>query len=170
LPNSIIFTKDYPNSEAVYKTVIESKSLEPGSGQILGAIEGLCTVYEEEGKFEEVEALYQNTIHTNQTILPRGDLVTIAELNDLGLFYERRERLQEAHAYYKRALAQFDGLAPDCSLMDSNLARVIENYARLLRTEGRHTESEQCESRAKAIRDKLGGNCLKNRTSARESR
>ncbi|HZM10517.1 MAG TPA: tetratricopeptide repeat protein [Candidatus Limnocylindrales bacterium] len=152
--------KDYPNSEAAYRKVIESKSLEPGSGQILGAIEGLCAVYEGEGKFEQVEVLYRDTIQTNQTILPRGDLVTIAELNDLGLFYERRERWQDAEAYYKRALAQFDGLAPDASLMDSNLARVIDNYARLLRAEGRFTESEQYENRAKAIRDKLGGNRL----------
>jgi tetratricopeptide (TPR) repeat protein len=153
--------KDYPNSEAIYKRVIESKSTEPGSGEVLGSIEALCAVYEEEGKFEEVEALYRKSIDTNQTILPRGHLVTIAELNDLGLFYERRERLQEAEEYYKRALAQFDGLAADCSLMDSNLARVIGNYARLLSTEGRPNESEAYESRAKAIRDKLGGNCSK---------
>jgi tetratricopeptide (TPR) repeat protein len=153
--------KDYPNSEAIYKKVIESKSLEPGSGEVLGSIEALCAVYEEERKFEEAEALYRNSIDTNQKSLPRGHLVTIAELNDLGLFYERRERSQEAEEYYKRALAQFDGLAADCSLMDSNLARVIGNYARLLRTEGRPNESEQCESRAKAIRDKLDGNCSK---------
>jgi tetratricopeptide (TPR) repeat protein len=153
--------KDYPDSEAIYKKVIESKSLEPGSGVVLGSIEALCTVYEDEGKFEEVEALYRKSIHTNQTILPRGHLVTIAELNDLGLFYERRERLQEAEESYKRALAQFDGLASGCSLMDSDLAIVIGNYTRLLRTEGRLNESEQFESRAKAIRDKLSGNCSK---------
>lgn len=86
--------------------------------------------------------------------------MTIAELNDLGLFYERRERWQEAEQYYKRALAQFDGLAPDASLIDSNLATVIENYDRLLSAEGRSTESEQYENRAKAIRDNLGGSRL----------
>jgi tetratricopeptide (TPR) repeat protein len=152
--------KDYPNSEATYRKVIESKPLEPGGGEILGAIEGLSAVYEEEGKFEQVEVLYRDTIQTNQTILPRGHLVTIAELNDLGLFYERRERWQDAEAYYKRALDQFDGLAPDARLMDSNVARVSDNYARLLRAEGRFTESEQYENRAKAIRDNLGGNRL----------
>lgn len=144
-------TKDYPNSEAVYRKVIESKSLEQASGQMLGAIEGLSAVYEEDGKFDQVEALYQNALQINQMSLPRGHLVIIAELNDLGLFYERRERLQEAEEYYKRALAQFDG--SDCSLMDSNRAIVIENYARLLRTEGRITESEQYEIQMKAIRD-----------------
>jgi len=152
--------KDYPNSEAVYRKIIESKSLDPGSGQILGAMEGLSAVYEEEGKFEQIETLYRNAIQIHQTILPHGHLVTIAELNDLGLFYERRDRLQDAETYYKSALAQFDGLASDASLMDSNLARVIDNYARLLRTEGRFDESEQYESRAKAIRDKLGANRL----------
>jgi tetratricopeptide (TPR) repeat protein len=153
--------KDYPNSEAIYKKVIESKSSEPGSGEVLGSIEALCAVYEEEGKFEEVEALYRQSIDSNQRILPRGHLATIAKLNDLGLFYERRERLQDAEKYYKRALAQFDGLAGDCGLMDSNLARVIGNYARLMNTESRLNESERFESRAKAIGDKLSGNCSK---------
>jgi tetratricopeptide (TPR) repeat protein len=152
--------KDYVNSEAIYRKVIESKPLEPGDGETLGAIEGLCAVYEEEGKFEEIEVLYRDTIRTNQTILPRGHLATIAELNDLGLFYERRQRWQDAEAYYKRALDQFDGLAPDARLMDSNLARVLDNYARILRAEGRFTESEQYEDGAKAIRDKLGDNRL----------
>jgi hypothetical protein len=56
--------------------------------------------------------------------LQHGDLTTIAELNDLGLFCERQKRFQEAEEYYKRALGQFDGLASDGSLMDSNLAVV----------------------------------------------
>lgn len=144
--------KDYPNSEAVYRQIVESKSLEPGSGEMLGAIEDLCALYEEEGKFEVEEALYRNTIQTNESILPHGHLATIAELNDLGLFYERRKRLREAENCYERALEQFDA-----GMMDSNLAIVINNYARLLRTEGRIDESEQYKSRAKAIRDNLGG-------------
>jgi hypothetical protein len=37
---------------------------------------------------------------------------------------------------------------------------VIENYARLLRNEGRLTESKRYESRAKAIRDKLAASRL----------
>jgi hypothetical protein len=57
--------------------------------------------------------------------------------------------------YYARALEQFDGVAPDIGLMDSNLATVIENLARLLRNEGRFAESEQYENRVKAIRDRL---------------
>lgn len=147
--------KDYQKSEAIYRKVIESKLLEPGSGVTLGAIERLGTVYEEQGKSEQAEALYQKAVETNLTSLPHGDLTTIAELNDLGLFYERRERFQEAEEYYKRALEQFDDLASDAGLMDSNLAIVIENYARLLRDEGRLTEAEQYENRGKAIRDKL---------------
>jgi tetratricopeptide (TPR) repeat protein len=93
--------------------------------------------------------------------LPRGDLTTIAELNDLGLFYERRERFQDAEEYYKRALTQFDGLAGDCSLMDSNLARVVGNYARFMYTEGKIHEFEQLMNRAKVIRSGLSGNCSK---------
>lgn len=147
--------KDYEKSVAAYRKVIESKSLEPGSGVTLGAIERLSTVYEEQGKPEEAEPLYRKAVETNLTSLPHGHLVTIAELNDLGLFYERRKRSQEAEEYYKRALEQFDDLASDSGLMDSNLAIVIENYARLLRDEGRLTEAEQYESRGKAIRAKL---------------
>jgi hypothetical protein len=39
------------------------------------------------------------------------------------LLYERRERFRDSEEYYKLAIAQFDGLANDCGLMDSNLAR-----------------------------------------------
>jgi tetratricopeptide (TPR) repeat protein len=147
--------KDYEKSEAVYRKVIESKLLEPGSGVALGSIERLSTVYEEQGKFEQAEALYRKAVETNLTSLPHGHLTTIAELNDLGLFYERRESFQESEEYYVRALEQFGGLASDAGLMDSNVAVVFENYARLLRDEGRLTEAEQYESRAKAIRVKL---------------
>jgi tetratricopeptide (TPR) repeat protein len=153
--------KDYPNSESIYKKIIESKSMARGSGEVLGSVEDLSAVYEEEGKFEEAEALYLKSIRTNQAILPRGHLVTIAEINDLALFYERRKRLQDSEEYYKRAIAQFDGFANDCGLMDSNLARVVGNYARLMNTEGRLNESEQFESRAKAIGNKVNGNCSK---------
>jgi len=148
--------KDYPNSEAVFRKIIGSRSLPPGSGELLGAIEGLSAVYEEEGKFEQEEALYQNALRTSEKALPHGHLDTIAELNDLGLFYERRDRLQDAETYYRRALANF--VLTDSSLGDSNLATVIDNYARVLRSEGRLDESDQYESLVKAIRDKLGAN------------
>lgn len=147
--------KDYPKSEAVYRKVLELESLEPGSGFTLGAIERLGRVYEEQGKFEQAEALYRREAGADQTTLPRGNLCIIALLNDLGSFYERRGRLQEADAYYTRALEQFDGFAPDSGLMDSNLATVIENYARLLRSVGHLAESQRYENRAKAIRDRL---------------
>lgn len=147
--------KNYPKSEAAYGKVLELQSLEPGSGFTLGAIERLGEIYEEQGKFEQAEALYRREADTDQATLPRGTLCTIALLNDLGLFYERRGRLQEAEAYYTRALEHFDGVAPDSGLMDSNLATVIENYARLLRSEGHLAESQRYESRAKAIRDRL---------------
>jgi tetratricopeptide (TPR) repeat protein len=147
--------KDYPKSEAVYRRVVESKSLEPGSGVMLGSTERLGTVYEEQGKFEQAEALYRYAVDTDQLMLPRGHLATIANLNDLGIFYERRQRLQESETYYRLALEQFDRLSPDASLVDSNLAIVIRNYARLLRKEGRLNELEQYESRARTIEGKL---------------
>jgi tetratricopeptide (TPR) repeat protein len=128
--------KDYPKSEAAYRKILELESLEPGSGFTLGAIERLGRVYEEQGKFEQAEAFYRREADADQTTLPHGHLRTIALLNDLGLFYERRGRLQEAEAYYTRALEQFDGVASDSGLMDSNLATAIENYSRLLQSEG----------------------------------
>lgn len=147
--------KNYPKSEATYSKVLELQSLEPGSGFTVGAIERLGSVYEEQGKFEQAEALYRSEADSDQATLPRGNLCTIALLNDLGLFYERRGRLREAEAYYTRALEHFDGVAPDSGLMDSNLATVIENYVRLLRSEGHLVDSQGYESRAKAIRDRL---------------
>jgi tetratricopeptide (TPR) repeat protein len=43
--------RNYPTSEALYKMIIESQTLDPDSGEILGSVEDLSAVYEEEGKF-----------------------------------------------------------------------------------------------------------------------
>jgi hypothetical protein len=51
--------------------------------------------------------------------------------------------------------------------MDSNLAVVIENIARLLGNEGRLTEAEQYENRANAIRAKLNGSSVNGPEGAR---
>ena len=62
------------------------------------------SVYEEEGKFGEAEALYQKAAESDLATLPLGHLSTIVSLNDLALFLERRDRLAEAETYYKSAL------------------------------------------------------------------
>jgi tetratricopeptide (TPR) repeat protein len=142
--------KDYSKAEETNQRALQLElgSQEPGSGFILGTIERLGTVYEEQGKYVQEETLYRNAAESSQALLPRGDLTIIAHLNDLGLFYERRERFQEAETYYGRALDQFVGLSND-GLKDSNLDIVTRNYARLLRLMGRVAEAEQYEAKVK---------------------
>jgi tetratricopeptide (TPR) repeat protein len=142
--------KDYSKAEEVNQRALQLELglHEPGSGFILGTIERLGTVYEEQGKYVQEETLYRNAAESSQALLRRGDLTIIAHLNDLGLFYERRERFQEAETFYGRALDQFNGLSKD-GLIDSNLAIVTKNYARLLRLMGRVAEAEQYETNAK---------------------
>lgn len=143
------FAKDYSKAEEINQRALqlESESQEPGSGLILGSIERLGTVYEQ-GKYAEEEALYRNAAESSRTLLPRGHLVIIANLNDLGLFYERRERFQEAEMFYRRGLGEFNGTYNE-RVLDSNFAIVTRNYARLLRLMGRVAEAEQYEARAK---------------------
>jgi hypothetical protein len=50
--------------------------------------------------------------------------------------------------FYRRALDEFDGTANE-GVLDSNLAIVTRNYARLLRLMGRVAEAEQYEAKAK---------------------
>jgi tetratricopeptide (TPR) repeat protein len=142
--------KDYSKAEEINQRALQLEvgSQEPGSGFILGTIERLGTVYEEQGKYVQEETLYRNAAESSQALLPRGDLTIIAHLNDLGLFYERRERFQEAEKFYGRALDQFDGLSND-GLKDLNLGIVTRNYARLLRLMGRVAEAEQYEAKVK---------------------
>jgi tetratricopeptide (TPR) repeat protein len=146
--------KDYSQAEAVYERLLASqtKSRQPGAGNMLGTVEQLGLVYEQQGKFGEAEALYRKSVEADQVALPRGHLSLIASLNDLALYYERRERLDEAERYYKSALDQFDRPSPSGKgLMDSNQAIVMKNYARLLHKMNRATEAAQYETQAKAL-------------------
>jgi len=147
--------KDYPRSEALLMEVAESKSLEPESGERLDVIEHLAVVYEEQGQFEEAEALYRNAVEDSQRTLPHGHLTIISNLNELASFYARRQNFEEADEYYKLAIEQFSGRSPDNALMDGNLAIVMRNYAGVLRKEGRTDDAEQYENRAKTIEDHL---------------
>jgi tetratricopeptide (TPR) repeat protein len=146
--------KDYPQAESLYLQALGSKSSGTGSGQRLGDIERLGALYEEEGKFQQAEALYLNAVDVSQRVLARGNLVLIANLNDLASFYERQNRLDEADEYYKLALQQFDGIVRDDGLMDHNLAIVMSNYAETLRRENRTSQVEQYETRAKSMEDR----------------
>lgn len=150
--------KDYTQAEAIYKRVLatQTKSVPDGSGMTLGATERLGSLYEEEGKFSEAEALYHKTTESNLATLPRGHLSTTASLNDFGLFLERRDRQAEAETYYKAALDQFGGPQPSGnSLIDSNLAIVMRNYARLLRKMNRSNEAAPYERAANVVDERL---------------
>jgi tetratricopeptide (TPR) repeat protein len=82
------FAKDYSKAEEINQRALEleSGSQEPGSGFILGTIERLGTVYEEQGKYIQEEALYRNAAESSRALLRHGNLTIIANLNDLGLF------------------------------------------------------------------------------------
>lgn len=147
--------KNYPQAEALYLQALDSKSLETGSGQRLGDIERLGALYEEEGKFQEAEVLYLNAVDVSQRALDHGNLVLIANLNDLAYFYDGQNRLDEAEEYYKLALEQFDRIATDDGLMNHNLAIVMSNYAETLKKENRTSQAEQYQSGAKSIEDHL---------------
>ena len=152
LANVYHLAKDYSKAEEINNRTLhlELESEQPGSGLILGTIERLGAVYEEQGKYAQAEALYRNAVESSQAFLRPGDLTIIANLNDLGLFYERRERFEEAETFYKRALDQFGGTS-DAGLMDSNFSIVIRNYVRVLRLMGRIGEAEQYEAKSKLI-------------------
>jgi tetratricopeptide (TPR) repeat protein len=124
---------DRANAERLYEQVeaIQILNLDPGSGAILGTVERLAALYEGDGKFADAETLLRASIAKKER-LPRGHLSLIASLNDLAEFLERRERFTEAELYYERALHQFPTTAT--AYKDSNVAIVMRNYARLLRT------------------------------------
>ncbi len=110
----------------------------------------------------EAEGLYHKTAESDLATLPRGDLSTITSLNDLALLLERGDRFVEAETYYKSALDQFGSTHPSgSSLMDSNLAIVMKNYARLLRKMNRGEEAASYEKAVKVIDERLTPKPLK---------
>lgn len=122
----------------------------------MGTVEQLGPIYEQQGKFAEAEALYRKSAEANQAALPRGHLSLMASLNDLALYYERRERLDEAETCYKSALDQFDKPSPSGKgLMESNQAIVMKNYARLLHKMNRSNEAALYEMQVKAIEESV---------------
>jgi tetratricopeptide (TPR) repeat protein len=142
------------DAERLYERVvaIQTENLESGSGVILGTVERLGVLYEEDGKVAEVEALYLSSIERKMA-LPRGHLSLIASLNDLAEFLEHQERFTEAETYYERALHQFPTTV--ASGKDSNVAVVMRNYARVLRKMNRANEAAQYENDADTFDPRL---------------
>ncbi len=72
-------------------------------------------------------------------------------LNNLAALYYTKGKYVEAEPLYKRALAIVEkALGPE----HPYVAKILANYAALLRKTGRGTEASKLEARAKAIRAK----------------
>lgn len=110
----------------------------------------LAYVLEQERKFEEAERVYLQALHTmDQTHERRSyDLVTCVQ--NLAIFYQDQKRYSEAEPLFKRALQLHKS---DDGSWESMLCR--EDYARLLRHNGRVSEAKTLEEEAKSIRSRF---------------
>ena len=82
---------------------------------------------------------------------PSAPPLGFPSFNNLASFYYAQGKYAEAEPLYRRALAIFEkALGPE----HLDVARSLENYAKLLRKTNRKAEAAKMEVRAKAIRTK----------------
>ena len=118
------------------------------------ALNTLGLVYDEEGKYPQAEALFQQAIALQEKSLAADHPDLAASLNNLAMLDFRQGKYEESAALYGRAIAGMEkALGPD----SPDLATAVNNLAELRSQQGQYAEAERLYQRALAIRERALG-------------
>jgi len=118
------------------------------NGDLLAIVlNNLATACHVDGRKAEAVQLYRRLLGIDRSAATRGTAGPFA-MNNLALLLAGRGELDEAARLYRRAIAQFDQqLGPD----HPNVAVCLENYAAVLRRQGRRERARVVALRARRI-------------------
>ena len=103
-----------------------------------------------EGRYSEAVESFQGAVKEAEAFGPHDPRLATS-LNNLALLYQVQGKYAEAEPLYKRSLAIREKAL---GLEHPDVARSLENYARLLRMTKRKDQAAKLEASAKAIRAK----------------
>jgi tetratricopeptide (TPR) repeat protein len=142
----------YAKAEPLYQRAlkIKEKALAPNHPSVGSSLHNLGTLYYYQGKYDKAEPLYRRALKIREETLGPDHPDVATTLNNMAKLYYVRGKYSEAEPLYRKALK----ISAKASLNDSGTAKLLENYAALLKKTGREGEATTLEARAQAIREK----------------
>jgi len=145
--------RKYELAEPLYQRAltIDKRLLGPEHPDTATSLNNLALLYKNQGKYELAEPLYQRALAIRERVLGPEHPDTALSLHWLAFSYSRKGEYEQTEALYLRTLKIYEKtLPPD----HPNIARVLDNYASLLRKMNRIEEASKFEKRAREIRAK----------------
>jgi tetratricopeptide (TPR) repeat protein len=143
----------YEQAEPLYQRAlaIRERVLGPEHPDTALSLINLATHYWDQGKYEQAEPLYQRALAIRERVLGPEHPDTALSLFWLAFIYSRKGEYEQSEAFYLRTLNIYGKtLPPD----HPYIARVLDNYANLLRKMNRIEEASKLEQQAREIRAK----------------
>lgn len=137
---------NYAEAEKLYKAAIELAEKNGSDASVIIALRSLAQVYLEQGKDDEVEAIYKRRLALAKEVWAEDPKNLATVYDDLGIFYILKDRYTEAEPLYKQAIALRE---TTFGANDPKTIERVEFYALLLRQKGRDKEAAQLEARVK---------------------
>ncbi len=115
----------------------------------LRTMNNLAALYNDQGRYDEAEPLYLETLETRKRVLGDDHPDTGISSHNLGCLYRDQGRHDESQRYFEHAQRIWEAkLGHDHPYVAENLAQ----WAALRRKTGDDAGAERMEARAKAIR------------------
>ncbi len=143
---------DYEEAEKQYRAALRlAEQNGRQNPNVITALRSLATVYEDQKKDAEAEALYRDRITLADSEWRNDPKWLYMVYDDLAMFYLYRNRYEDARPLIMRAIELREmAFGPQ----DPEVAEGLEYYSLLLRAKGHEQEAVQMENRAKDIRSK----------------
>ncbi|KAI9854152.1 MAG: hypothetical protein M1813_001359, partial [Trichoglossum hirsutum] len=135
-------------SQSLHKNhVLNSRPKETYDTSYLLGLHNLGSLYSDQGKLAEAEAMYQRALAGYEKALGPEHTSTLSTVNNLGSLYKKQGKLAEAEAMYQRALAGYErALGPE----HTSALSTVHNLGSLYKKQGKLAEAEAMYQRALA--------------------
>src|SRR5947207_12514438 len=109
-------------------------------------------VHKKQNHFAEAERFSLRSLATRENALGAEDRAVAAGLHNLANLYKEEKKFAEAAPLYQRSLAIKEKAGAD----HAGLAKVLEDYADLLRQTNQPERADQLDNRARFLRQQKG--------------
>ncbi|KAA6416359.1 MAG: Kinesin light chain [Lasallia pustulata] len=135
-----------PHADKCYESVYNTINLEfQDNRNALNAIHNLGSLYADQGKMAEAEAMYRRTLEGYEKAWPLEHTSTLATVNSLGILYKNQGKMAEAEAMYRRAL---EGKEKAWGPEHTSTLDTVNNLGSLYNDQGKMAEAEAMYRRA----------------------
>src|SRR5262249_45395111 len=99
----------YAEAETHFTSALKSAEAFGGTdGRLISTIRKLAGLYDDQGKYEDAERLYERLIAADEKATGKDNPQIATDLSDLATVYRHQGRYAEAEALYQRALSMME--------------------------------------------------------------